>query len=137
MNAKKKFPIVIIAIAFLTVLWVATGFEGNELPYATIEELKHVGFSEADKRFRLGGNVQEGSIVRDPQDQLALTFNLKQDDLTLPVSYHRIVPDMFKDGAEVIVEGYLVEGLFHADNLMTKCASRYEGDLRQASESYN
>jgi len=35
-----------------------------------------------------------------------------------------------------IVEGLYQEGSFHADILQTKCASRYEGDLRDAS-SYN
>jgi len=38
------------------------------------------------------------------------------------------IPDLFKDGAEVIVEGKYDEGLFIADNLMTKCASRYEAE---------
>ena len=42
---------------------------------------------------------------------------------------------MFKDGSEVIVEGFYDGQTFYADNLMTKCASRYEGDLRQAEKS--
>ena len=37
---------------------------------------------------------------------------------------------MFKDGADVIVEGtYTQAGVFEADNLMAKCASRYEADV--------
>ncbi|MFQ6674441.1 MAG: cytochrome c maturation protein CcmE [Fidelibacterota bacterium] len=130
MKIKKKFPIVIVAVAFLLVLWVAMGFEGNELPYVTVQELKEVAPSQPNKRYRLGGNVKEGSIVRDSEDLLDLSFGLQQGEATLPVTYHKIVPDMFKDGAEVIVEGYYVDGSFEADNLMTKCASRYEGDLR-------
>ena len=35
-----------------------------------------------------------------------------------------------KDGAEVIVSGQYIDGVFFADELQTKCASRYEGDLR-------
>jgi cytochrome c-type biogenesis protein CcmE len=42
---------------------------------------------------------------------------------------------MFKDGSEVIVEGIYDGERFFADNLMTKCASRYEGDLRKADTS--
>lgn len=135
MDVKKKFPIVIISIAFLLVLWVVLGFEGNELPYVTIQELKEMKPSQLDKRFRLGGNIQEGSIVRDSHDQLDLTFALEQGDESLRVTYHKIVPDMFKEGVEVIVEGYYVNGEFQADNLMTKCASRYQGDLREADAS--
>ena len=39
----------------------------------------------------------------------------------------------FKDGAEVIVTGQYLDGIFYADELQTKCASRYEGDLREES----
>lgn len=131
----KKFSVVIGAIAVILMIWVVMGFEGNELPYVTIVELKDVTSQRPAKRFRLGGNVEEGSILRSESDQLDLTFVLEQDTETLPVRYHKIVPDMFSDGAEVIVEGYYVNGEFKADNLMTKCASRYEGDLRETQET--
>ncbi|MCH8011137.1 MAG: cytochrome c maturation protein CcmE [Candidatus Marinimicrobia bacterium] len=127
----KKFTVVIVAVVLLLVFWVATGIEGNELPYATIGELENYQGKLDGKRFRLGGNVQEGSIVRDKTNPLFVGFIIEQGDETLPVNYHKITPDMFKDGVEVIVEGEFVNGTFQADNLMTKCASRYEGDLRQ------
>ena len=131
----KKFSVVIGAIAVILMIWVVMGFEGNELPYLTIVELKDVTSQRPAKRFRLGGNVEEGSILRSESDLLDLTFVLEQDTETLPVRYHKIVPDMFSEGAEVIVEGYYVNGEFKADNLMTKCASRYEGDLRETQET--
>ena len=52
------------------------------------------------------------------------------------MKYDRTRPDLFKDGAEVIVTGQYLNGTFYADELQTKCASRYEGDLRDES-SYN
>jgi len=131
----KKFSVVIGAIVVILMIWVVMGFEGNELPYVTIVELKDVTSQRPAKRFRLGGNVEEGSILRSESDLLDLTFVLEQDTETLPVRYHKIVPDMFSEGAEVIVEGYYVNGEFKADNLMTKCASRYEGDLRETQET--
>ena len=38
-------------------------------------------------------------------------------------------PDLFKDGAEVVVEGRLSEAgdVFHADKVMAKCPSKFEG----------
>jgi len=39
-------------------------------------------------------------------------------------------PDLFKDGAEVVVEGRLSAaegGAFHATNLLAKCPSKFEG----------
>ena len=36
-------------------------------------------------------------------------------------------PDLFKDGAEVVVEGELTpSGAFHATNLLAKCPSKFE-----------
>ena len=54
----------------------------------------------------------------------------------LVVKYGRTRPDLFKDGSEVIVAGQYLDGIFYADELQTKCASRYEGDLRNEN-SYN
>ena len=131
----KKFAAVIIAIALLMTVWVGLGFKGNELPYVTIQELTIKKDNKPGKRFRLGGNVKDGSIVRNEDDPLSLSFFLIQEQNQLPVNYHKIVPDMFKNGSEVIVEGIYDGEKFYADNLMTKCASRYEGDLRETDTS--
>ena len=60
----------------------------------------------------------------------AIQSILKEGDSELSVRYTKTRPDLFKDGAEVIVSGQLMNGTFYADELQTKCASRYEGDLR-------
>jgi len=36
------------------------------------------------------------------------------------------VPDLFKDGAEVVVEGRFDSGTFLAERVMAKCPSKYE-----------
>ena len=44
-----------------------------------------------------------------------------------------VVPDTFQADREVVVEGTLDEsGVFRADTLLTKCASKYESDGGQA-----
>jgi cytochrome c-type biogenesis protein CcmE len=46
---------------------------------------------------------------------------------SLPVEYHGVVPEMFEAGRDVVVEGRRdAAGVFRADVLMTKCASKYE-----------
>ena len=46
-------------------------------------------------------------------------------------------PDLFKDGAEVVVEGKLVhsggEPVFHADKVMAKCPSKFAPEPPQAA----
>jgi cytochrome c-type biogenesis protein CcmE len=46
---------------------------------------------------------------------------------SLPVIYQGVVPDTFKVGNEVVVEGTLKSnGIFQAYTLMPKCPSKYE-----------
>tara|TARA_Y100000817_G_scaffold49534_1_gene35472 strand:+ start:2533 stop:2883 length:351 start_codon:yes stop_codon:yes gene_type:complete len=110
------------------------GVGDNELPYVTIDELSEDYSNKPGKRFRIGGIVYQGSVIVDEKDPLLTNFILEQEKKFMKVSYHQILPDMFKDGSEVIVEGIFDGEVFFADNLMTKCASKYEGDLRDAAQ---
>lgn len=65
-----------------------------------------------------------------------VSFLLEDKDnarLTIPISYSGAVPDTFKPGAEVIVEGGMGEqGRFNARTLMTKCPSKYQKENRKS-----
>ncbi|HUO09479.1 MAG TPA: cytochrome c maturation protein CcmE [Phycisphaerae bacterium] len=78
-------------------------------------------------RVRLCGTVSDEHL--DVQKaRLTANFLIKGEHATFPVLYHGVIPDMFKAGSEVVVEGRLNDaGQFQADTLMTKCASKYEG----------
>ena len=45
-------------------------------------------------------------------------------------SYNGTRPDLFKDDAEIVISGKFENNLITATELQTKCASRYEGDLK-------
>ena len=45
---------------------------------------------------------------------------------TVPVAFTGIVPDMFAEGRDVIIEGRYVDGTLHAQQIMTSCPSKYE-----------
>ncbi len=128
----------IIGTVFVVAFWIwwASANPVNEkamITFVSVEELIDDGNSD---RVRLGGLVEEGSIQLDENDYLNCQFELKEGNYILPVRYTGVRPDLFKDGAEVIVEGAFSNGVFKADVLQTKCASKYEGDLRDAN-SYN
>jgi len=78
------------------------------------------------ERVRLHGRVGRDGIRID--DGAVLTdFQLLGESHSLPIRYDGAVPDLFKADCEVVVEGQLrADGVFHADKLMTKCASKYE-----------
>ena len=82
---------------------------------------KHI---QAGKRFRLGGLVQPGSLVRG--DNLAVTFSVADGSATLPVSYKGILPDLFREGQGVVAEGALdPSGVFRADTVLAKHDETY------------
>jgi cytochrome c-type biogenesis protein CcmE len=56
-----------------------------------------------------------------------LHFTLRdvQGTTTVPVVYRGSVPDLFRTGRDVSVEGSLQDGVFVADKLVTKCPSKY------------
>ncbi len=78
------------------------------------------------QRVKICGTVDTEGLVSSPSGMKA-TFNLKGKTKTLAVAYHGVIPDMFAAGRDVVVEGKLdAAGTFQSDQMMTKCASKYE-----------
>lgn len=125
---RRKFAILIIAVTVLTFGWITVGTGAEEVPFVSVEQLVNPDKEWKQDRFRLGGYVENGSIEYSA-DRLTVAFVMEQDDSRLNVKYEGLTPDMFTDEAEVIIEGAYVDGIFVADNLMTKCASRYETEI--------
>jgi cytochrome c-type biogenesis protein CcmE len=77
-------------------------------------------------RVRLMGRVGNENLVIEGA-QLRARFQVESNGAVLPVSYRGTIPDLFKAGADVVVEGKLnPAGTFEADVLLTKCASKYD-----------
>ncbi|MFQ6676915.1 MAG: cytochrome c maturation protein CcmE [Fidelibacterota bacterium] len=137
MESKNKFYFAIAIVGIVVIFWIwwASSNPVNEqalVTFLSVEELMDDGISD---RVRLGGLVEDGSIQLNEDNFMICNFELKEGDYNLPVKYTGVRPDLFKDGAEVIVEGNYKNGVFVADVLQTKCASRYEGDLRDADSN--
>ncbi|HVX75851.1 MAG TPA: cytochrome c maturation protein CcmE [Bradyrhizobium sp.] len=77
------------------------------------------------RRFRLGGMVEKGSVVRGAN--LAVTFKVGDGgDITVPVTYKGILPDLFREGQGVVAEGALdSSGVFRADTVLAKHDETY------------
>ena len=96
---------------------------------------------------RVHGYVAAESIERDLQGQ-QVRFSVQNDPPhakgpigdTLTVVYGSLeTPDLFKDGAEVVVEGELVmaggQPVFEATNVMAKCPSKFQAKAGLMAES--
>ncbi|HEY0233893.1 MAG TPA: cytochrome c maturation protein CcmE [Afipia sp.] len=76
------------------------------------------------QRFRLGGLVEKGSLVRG--DQLQVRFEVTDGSARVPVAYQGILPDLFREGQGVISEGVLdASGVFRADTVLAKHDETY------------
>lgn len=113
------------AIVAATVIYlVFSAARGSAAYYLTVEELLARGASA--RNVRVTGDIVEGSIVWKDRE-LVLEFQIADKSGALPVVYHGPRPDMFRDGAQVVIEGqYTAEGIFQAKTLMLKCPSKYE-----------
>jgi len=120
----------------ITVAIVAGGI--GYLVYTTVssgealEYYKHVNEVMArpaqwqGKRLQLHGNVVQGTIAK-KSGSLDFRFGLHRGGKWIDVAYTGIVPDSFKDCAEVVVRGKLSGAAFAAEGISAKCPSKYDG----------
>ena len=78
----------------------------------------------ADQRVRLGGLVEEGSVVR-ASGGTRVSFRITDLMNALPVTYDGILPDLFRDGQGVVAEGRFRGGVFAADSVLAKHDENY------------
>ena len=74
------------------------------------------------ERFRLGGLVVEGSVVRDGGE---VRFEVTDGGGSLPVVFAGIPPDLFREGQGVIATGQLENGTFVASEILAKHDEQY------------
>lgn len=117
----------VVALAVGYLIWSAAG-EATAF-YLTIPEIVDRGPSS--RTVRVAGTVVEGSIDWEPRE-LLLQFEImdQHSDVLgerLPALYHGPRPDMFRDSADVVLEGtYTSAGVFEARKMLLQCPSKYE-----------
>ncbi len=76
-----------------------------------------------DRRVRIGGLVEKGSVVKDHE---TTTFTITDLTATLPVTYTGVLPDLFREGQGVVAEGRISrDGVFHASEVLAKHDEKY------------
>ena len=132
MTRKRKRLLVVLL--GLGMLGTATGLvlsainsKGALAFFATPSELQSKGMPDG-RRVRLGGLVEAGSVAR-AADGRTIAFRITDGNAAVPVTYDMAngpVPDLFREGQGVVVEGNLMSGgLFKADTLLAKHDERY------------
>jgi cytochrome c-type biogenesis protein CcmE len=90
-----------------------------------VSELLAQGGAAYGEKVRLGGKVVEGSIQSEPSGN-ETRFSITDGTKSVPVAYRGAVPDAFKPGADIVMDGALSpSGTFEASSLLAKCPSKY------------
>lgn len=122
----KKLAIIAAGVSALGIAaaLVLNAFESNLVFFFSPTQ---VAANEAPKNrsFRIGGLVEQGSVKRQ-SDGVTVQFVVTDTARTVPVAYKGILPDLFKEGKGVVVQGKLgQDGLFRADEVLAKHDENY------------
>ena len=122
---------------------VYAGTRDNLVYYYEVGEVQAAAAS-TDGRIRVSGDVVEGSIAKDEEARV-IRFAIRGTNAdgeegdaaggpasgspaeSIPVVYAGTVPDIFREGIQVVVEGKIgSDGTFEAETLLAKCPSKYQ-----------
>jgi cytochrome c-type biogenesis protein CcmE len=116
----------VLAAAFGGLMWFSLR-EDTEY-YKHVDEVMVSPQQWEGKSLQLHGYVVAGSIYRARTDSLEWKFKVENKGSMVNASYHGVVPDTFKDDAEVVLRGKLTATGFNVipNGVMAKCPSKYE-----------
>lgn len=79
---------------------------------------------EPGRRIRIGGLVAEGSVQKSGGTNVS--FDISDGARTVKVSYHGLLPDLFREGQGIVAEGRLESpGQLTADTVLAKHDEKY------------
>lgn len=125
-SLKKTRRIQIIILAFVS-LAVATGLIGYGMrdginffrsPSQVIAEPP-----QPSEVFRIGGLVEEGSIVRGQGE--TVSFNVTDGNAVVPVTFTGVLPDLFSENQGMVGTGRYVNSTFEATEILAKHDETY------------
>ncbi len=127
MTRKRKRLYVVLggmAILGFAAALVLTAFEDSLVFFYSPTDLSTKEIAP-DRRFRLGGLVEEASVERS-SDGLTTTFRVTDLVQSVAVTYKGLLPDLFREGQGVVAEGRLDgNGVFVATRVLAKHDETY------------
>jgi len=114
-------------------LMYTTLADGTEY-YKHVDEVMNDPSAWEGKRLQLHGFVTD---LRQRPNSLDYRFQVQNNGKVVTASYTGVVPDTFKNGAEVVLKGQLHGDAFsvEANGVMAKCPSKYNPQAPAAAGS--
>ena len=128
MRLRKQQRLILVVVALLLLggasALVLSALSDSVAFFVTPSDIA-TGKVDADKRFRLGGLVVDGSVERAGNDG-AVLFRLTDRAHEVPVRYQGILPDLFREGQGIVAQGVLGnDGVFTASEVLAKHDENY------------
>ena len=131
--------LLLLAIGYL----MYSGIQQSSRYYVTVDEFLARRDRLAGQGLRVAGRVSDGSLWKQTSaagTEMKFSIHEFTDSepatalRTVPVEFTGVVPDMFAEGRDVIVEGTYVNGVLHAQTVLTSCPSKYEPGVEAARD---
>ncbi len=128
MNKKQKNTLYFGVIAVLIVYLGGVSFNNSLSFYYEVSEFVENADSLSGKLVNVNGTIVKGSSIWEPE-KARLTFNLTDNNATITVVSNDGMPGNYKEGIPAVVTGYFINNTFQATRVLTKCPSKYGGDV--------
>ena len=138
MNRKQKNMLGIGIVAMLIIYLGAQSFSSALSFYYEVGEFVPKADTLNGKIVNVNGTIVKGSTIWEPE-KARLTFSLGDENATITVVSNEGMPGNYKEGIPAVVTGIFANGTFQATRVVTKCPSKYGGDLDHGdhNETYN
>jgi cytochrome c-type biogenesis protein CcmE len=119
----KRFALLggLVATVGVIVALVLNAFQSNLVFFYSPSQVS-AKEAPSGRTFRVGGLVEAGSVK---VDGTQVQFVVTDTAATVPVRYQGILPDLFKEGKGVVVQGQLQDGVFVAREVLAKHDENY------------
>jgi len=126
-HRKKRLTVLLASITGVAVVVALVLYAGEQQMnlFITPTEVQ-AGKAPKDQIFRIGGLVKEGSVKR-AEKMLLTEFIVTDMAADIPVSYDKIMPDLFREGQGVVAMGKMSpQGIFVASSVLAKHDEEYK-----------
>jgi cytochrome c-type biogenesis protein CcmE len=124
LRKRRRIQLVIIAAVMLAISTALIGYAMRDgIEFFRSPSQVALDPPREGERFRLGGLVEEGSVIRG--DGEVVRFVVTDGGATTPVVFAGILPDLFREGQGVVTTGTLEDGVFVASEVLARHDESY------------
>jgi len=128
MNRKQKNMLSIVVVVILILYLGAQSFSNALSFYYEVGEFVQKADTLDGKIVNVNGTILKGSTIWVPE-KARLTFKLADKNASITVVSNQGMPGNYKEDIPAVVTGIFINGTFEATQVITKCPSKYGGDL--------